>query len=96
MEAPVLRRRPVAKCSSLAAAGELASSSQPPPPPRLLLRLVSHQSAALRMIRWGCSVFAAVAAATMPLVRAVLGETRVSVTSRCPSGRSAAATRSIG
>lgn len=94
MEARDLRHRPVAECSSSVVAVELASSSQPPP--RLPLRAVLHQSAVLRMIRRGCSVFAAVAAATMPLVWVVLEETRASVTSRCLSGRSAVAIRSAG
>ena len=92
-EALVLRRRPVAECSSSVVAGELASSLQPL---QLLLEVVVRQSAVLRMIRWGCSVVVAVAAAMRPLGRVEPGGVRVSVTSRCPSERSVAAVRSVG
>ena len=92
---PVLRHRPVAECSSSVAVEELASSSQPPPP-RLPLRAVARRSAGLRMTRWGYCVFAVVAAAMMPPVRAGFEGMRASVSSRCLSGRNAAAVRSVG
>jgi len=93
--ARVLRqgRRSVAECSSSVVEEELASFSRLL---RLPLEVVVHQSVVLRMRVWGCSVFAVVVVAMMPLVRVELEGTRVSVLSRCPGGRSAVVVRLVG
>ena len=85
----VPRHRSLAGCSSSVVVEELASFSRPL---RRLLEVVVYQSAALRKKEWGCSVFAVVAAATMPLATVELEEMRVFVSIQRLSGRSVAVT----